>query len=709
MSRLLSRVIWLFLLAQTLAAVNNNWNSLYSYTDGKVYLHLKNNDLVSLNFSIAGVEKGDVKLTDGQKVSKLVGPPENSTLFLVGEELYAITPKGNTDGSTDNISNSCGNISLLKYSTNKWSPLSLDSSSLTSSTYYNYPTVLTSPTNNNTIYIYGGVCGDEVTSRLLSLDMESLLLSNISTTTKPQPFYGATNLVAPNPQTQLVIGGQSNHGWLNMYQLATWDFTSGWSFKQVSEDSADSAKVNSRKFPLALPIFTPLHNSSISTISNYLEVTDVLTIGGELLNTDSTPVFAKLSLKSNDWVWNTTLNDSAINYDEMLGAATIFNALVVVNSTSINKRDSGSYTLNLYDVDTLMPIRTMKDSTTETSSNSQSTGTSTLTKAILGTIIPLGAIVMGVAAGFFILNRRKRKQNEQQFDDLSAIDYQFGNFDRESTRANPFLGEPNEKKLRPPAPVNDSSSTLEVASIDSWVKKRHEFDMERSRTIVRNSYLASNDTLSTNTETSSMEYEKTKGPEQEPLNMPERSLAGPITPQKPGPTPLSSSIVNRSVSKIKKSFSFTAPSSPLYGDYGLIKKKKSVGTLNPVISTHEDEEIWDNIFDEQLAHDITENVDADQESDLDTSIDDNRDVQVLVSSKRRSVLRVVNPDDISKSEAQSSEDNSEDDHDISRSSLTYSDISHIYNTTADEVDITQQNVNSNIRQRIPSGGKLLDE
>ena len=62
-----------------LTLVNKSWKSLYSYKTGKIYLHLKNNELVSLNFSITN--KNITNYSNNQRISTLTAPPPNSTLF----------------------------------------------------------------------------------------------------------------------------------------------------------------------------------------------------------------------------------------------------------------------------------------------------------------------------------------------------------------------------------------------------------------------------------------------------------------------------------------------------------------------------------------------------------------------------------------------------------------------------------------------------
>lgn len=209
-----------------MTSINKSWKTLYSYDTGKIYLHLKNNELVSLDFSI--VNKDITNYSNNQQVKTLSTPPVNSTLFLLNDELYALTSKHVVDDDDKDLCGQ-GSVSIVKYieENNSWDDetiIDFNFDDISDSSFYQYQTILTNPTNNNTIFVYGGECNGEISNRLISIDFDTGNVNNISTSTKPQAFYGASNILAPIPQSQLIIGGELNQGWLNMYQLATWDF-----------------------------------------------------------------------------------------------------------------------------------------------------------------------------------------------------------------------------------------------------------------------------------------------------------------------------------------------------------------------------------------------------------------------------------------------------------------------------------------------------
>lgn len=572
------------------------WNAVYLLDRGKVYVHLDNDDLVSLNFSVLGFDDPtpylieDVDYNNDDTVETLASPPANSTIVLVDDSLYAFAPDGSDDGCGDGL------LSLLKYNDDEdaWADVELDTDDIDDASFYADATYLTSFLENNTIYLYGGRCSDgSITSRLLLLSLDTYKLANISTATVPQGFYGATNVNAPDPQTQLVIGGRSSEGWLSMYQLATWDFSSGWSFKEVTGQQS----LASRTGALALPIFSPVANNSVTTISNDFSVSQVLLLGGDGDNIGTKA--ARLDTSDNDWLWAEV--DPAFDVDDILGAATIFNTLVVFNKTTSDKskRDT-SYKLLLYDTTTFESVDNIKGNT-DTDTDTASSGTTVQTKALLGTLIPLAAIATVVAAGMFLF-KRKRKH-----DDLEQQDYHMGYYHQKSPSSWSHL-----------FPQNDLASTLDGASIDSWVKKRQQYEDKR-RSIKRHSYFSSNETLNQVEEVNDENPFDDASTPSPPPPPPKCKTSSPHPYQKLTQESKEESPVLRSVSKLKKSFSFTVtpPASPL--------RKKS--TMLPRPSLMEGE-----VSD-------TEDV-ASQAS----SVVDDMDVQVLVSLKRRSKLRVVNPD-----------------------------------------------------------------
>lgn len=667
-----------------MSRLNKNWNSLYSYNQGTVYLHLKNNDLLQLRFDLNGLFTDESNLQNNQQVTALTPPPNNSTLFILNDELYGLKK---SESSQDSDICGDGSFSIVKFDDDSWdNEIELDFNKVADSSFYQYSTVLTNSDTSDLLYIYGGLCGqtNESTNRLVSVNVSSGQVNNITTSTKPQPFYGASNILAPNVQSQLIIGGELNSGWLNMYQLATWDFSSGWSFRQVNK--VDDTTINSRTFPLTLPLFKPLTASD--NVSNNFRIDEVLMIGGDLGSEESTPKYAKLQMNSNDWTWNAT-EAEGFQLGEVLGAATLFSTLVIINSTRDLKDKrmvSQGYQVNLYDVDTFEPVSNVKENTKllETTSDSRpSNSSNNKEKIILGTVLPIFfvSLITGILVFFYIYKRKKSKSPEEN-SAYNEIDYKFDYVDPPAS-----FTAGNHHHLSPLyLHDNDSNSTLSgAASIDSWMKKRQDFDRSR----LRNSYLASNETLQTVDDEVSSRASEEHQRDEEMLEV--KNVRPSLDPNNP--------FVHKSVRNLRKSFSFsqTPPTSPIMKNEQVKLKSKRL--------TKTEHLMGNALIDDEGAEDdkLVKGVlipHHESNSEL-TSIDDKMDVQVLVSSKRRSILKIMNPDTA----------NGDDETGITHYELLLQIDNEGDATHNEEADRSQGDVehvndeHTNLRQRIPSGSK----
>lgn len=543
-------------------------NTIYDLVNGKIFIHLSNNDLLSINFSIDGKDQ------DFQQ-TVLDSPPEGTDLVLLNLTLYGFNKDNDQMG-------------MIKYDSqqHKWLKITLNFDDINDDKFYEDTNYLTSPISQE-LYLYGGKNGD-ITNRLISLDLSNYKFSNISTSTKPQPFFGASNVLI-NPTTQVLIGGQSQQGWLNMYQLATWDFTSGWSFNAVNKDN--STIVNSRINPTLLPIFSPLNNGSLSTILSDYKVNEILMIGGE--NEDggmATPEISMLSMDSNNWYYEQT---SDFNTSDYLGFATIFDNFLAISS-STNKRSE--YEINMFDlqfkkIDKLNVPKTAL----ELDQQHKKEKNSLQLKAILGSIIPICSILVIVSGVYFFMKYQKKKKLEKELSDLN---YHYENY---------FNMKSSDHHEKLSLLYNDSTSTLDANSIDSWVRKRQEYDDHK---VKENPFMQSQETLN----------EEIKTPE--PLKT--------ITK------------LNRSMIKLKKSISFNNMSPTKYSHNLLPDHEAEIENSFSIRKPDQQEFDIGSLVEEYNDLDYEEDEVFDDEIESDT--EDNIDVQVLVSSKRRAPLKVVNPD-----------------------------------------------------------------
>lgn len=627
--------MWNILISTVLysSLVCAHWATHYSFQEGLIYLQLKNDDLVALNFSISGFQglSGDslelVNIKQNQRIHLLTSPPQNSSMFVYGDDLYAFT--GAVDESLSQY-DKCGNgiFQLLKYesASDSWTHAgdNMTFSEVDDVSFYQDSTYFTSTTSSE-IYIYGGQCTEtgEIVNRLLAFDMNTMLFANISTVTQPQGFYGATSIWAPNPLQLFVIGGKATGGWLNMDQLATWNFQSGWLFQSVTPNG--SAAVSSRINALVLPVFGELANNSVLTFNRNYNPSNLLVLGGQSSGGSEAP-WAKLLYQDNGWSWQDM--DQLLDTSDILGAAVIFNTLVVVNCSSslntLNLRLGNSYQLNLYDVNNNFTlVEDLKSNTIgkhETGAGVKSSLTKT-TKVLVGTLVPVAALALIFGIGMFLWKRKTTSKDPTNL--LEPLDYQLGHYRTRLDQPYSLLGS---RPLDLYQNTNDSSSTLEVASIDSWVRKRQEYEATRHRPLVRHSYLASNDTLNTYPETVN---------DEPVLEIPEPSA------------------VIESSSLKDESWDLLMVQSPLISLLPPDSSPKSampvrLGQLKTFLYTQTPPQLpmvrrksrldpgFINLGD---GVDFSARTESDEESP-----DENMDVQVLVSSKRKSVLRVMNPD-----------------------------------------------------------------
>lgn len=569
-----------------------NTNTLYSITKNKIYVSLTNGELISLDYSISG----DIAVSE-DSLEVLKAPSSNTSLFLVNDTLYGMN--GDNDGK----------MTLVQYNAeaDDWQTIKLKCDGINDDWYYSDSSYLTS-LDSNEVYVYGGIKDDDITNRLISVDLTTNKVSNITTSAKPQPFYGSSNLLAPFSSSQLLIGGESVGGWLNMYRLATWNFESGWSFQTVSQ--LNNTDISPRINLLILPIFNKLANNSLEEINNDYEVNKILIIGGETGDSVVSPSAVYLDTSGNDWVYEKTNN--VLDIQDYLGFVTVFDNVITITEDSV-KRDG--YSLKYFDLD-FNSLKTFQVPKSET--KTEDTTESIQKKAILGTVIPVCALLAIITGGYFIMKKRKQQKLEKE---LNELNYHFEN-NYKVDNSGEYIGyQPN---------LFDSNSTLDVNSIDSFVKKRQEFKSKfmTSQETLNNEYPAIDKHISTDDE---------------------------VIPS-PKPTKTFSKL-NKHVIKLRNSMSFSNLPSP--EKRTLLDDEASIENFTPTSSPRKLQihktpliigigiglEDFKSLDPNKLDEKPIEMYD-DDEYDSENSLD-NFDVQVLVSSKRRTTLKVVNPDALS--------------------------------------------------------------
>lgn len=567
-------------------------------------MRLKNDNLVALNVFLYGSNLELQTLNQNTQLETLPSPPKNSSLFIYSSNLYAFQANTLSPSRSQLCSDGSFQLYMLNSTSKSWTlfaPVSF--SGVLDTSFYRDALYLVAP-GSSSVYIYGGLCSSgAITDRLLSFNMETKTFYNVSTSTRPKAFYGAVSLWIPSTQSLVIIGGKSPMGWLNMHQLATWNFQSGWLFQEASHSGQNS--VDSRTSPLVLPIFSPSAATSAQEFLNYYSPTSALVIGGQG-HTTLQNEWAEVSFGSPKWSW--TRFQPSIDELKLMGGFVVFHTFVAVYSST--KRD-GSYTLSLYDLsDNFRPISDLKSSQALQESSQPSNSNKTV-KILMGVLVPL-AILAIIAAVVMYLWRQKVSTNEQQ-SIIEAIDYQFGHFRNALDR--PYSLSENLPLDLYAINDNDTASTLETNSINLWVRKRQAYDAKRNSGELRQSFLASNETLNSSgyttlneqisdklhSDNASNETLNLKTPASLPVHFLEAAIKRRLEDASAAPR----------LAQLKTvSFAIRTPGLP-------ISRNKYVLDLGL--------KSCDN-------HAECESVETDM------------DVQVLVSSKRKSTLRVMNPD-----------------------------------------------------------------
>lgn len=589
------------------------WSTLYSTDGSSIYIYLQDGTLLNYNSSdtsVSSLSKTDIL----SGLTLLASPSTNASLALDSKlGLWSVSPSGN-----------CGTSPIVvdKYDSDKndWAQIATSSKDWAS---FNSSVWLANDGSDDIIYIYGGICGSQISDNLYAFNTSNHEFFEPSVGTSPAALYD-TSVVQLSNTSSLLIGGKSTDGWIGMNQLALWE-TDSWTFKSVSNYSGIDSRTNS----LVLPIDT----------------STVLVLGGDVSGRLSNPQVAAISIsKDSSFSWTAPSESLGIVSDvsTIAGAFSLFGSLITIGSFTNDKASN----LQLYDSQSLKSVSSVAvasstklsssaptssgtptsavassasaTSSATSSSSSSSTSSTPISKggiAAISTIVPL-SIFGGVAAvAVFFVRRKKRQQIIPYRKGLSPAS-SFQGFGQ-------YFVDPN------PNPWY-STADGDNNSISSWNQKRAQYEQQHNSRL-------------------SMESIDVPLPVHAPGTEVEPEMEQrPFSPQSPGssfyPDPVAS------------------PTSPRTFSY----YQNGSGAL-------------DN---------LKENYDE-------------RDVQVLVSSRRRTRLIIANPD-IDSMEADQPPSN------LSRSSSNYSSTrdSAVHRRSRSDISSAGVSTPSNGRTRIASGSLL---
>lgn len=587
---------WLFYIA----TVSLLQQTFYDYSHNELYVRLVNNDLFSIKFDQQFGNSTDV-------ATKLQSPRSHSTLTLAGDnKLYAF------------YRDSDGSIGVDLFNGTSWSAMDITNSF----DFYNASSYLSTYDNVDKIYIYGGVSStntSDVTDRLIELNLVSGEFSDdIALTVSPTSFYGASNILI-NFNTQLLVGGKAANGWVGLKQLAIWQYES-WSFKSIS----NSDNINSRQNSQVLPIFNRQDSHDIvqqqqnGNGTSTVNIDGIMVIGGELIDDLSKPHVLKLNVTGGDWSWTSLDDQLNLDMDSLMGSCVIYQTLVTFEA------DGDGYNINLYNVTNSVGRIDTVDYTVVAAPVHHNNSNNKNVVIVVSVVVPIMVILL-ILSGWFFFNKYKNSRDpSNNYESFDIMDF----YNNHSKKNSLTFGHDEVK-------VNNYEDNDNL-SISSWRRKREEFEKSA--------------------------HQKKK-PIRELPPLPVMEMSQEVPERQP-------SYIKRSLSNFSKNFSLKLkqPStiSRISEESSGYDNDKSRSTLQLIdeeykhkfndsksilsASTYYDDKVDffgknSPLLDNNRFSDVTmlnneSKVILDDEWDGDVDMD----VQVLVSSKRRSKLRVMNPD-----------------------------------------------------------------
>lgn len=606
------------------------WDTAYSPLYSDAYLKLTNNEILRIS--------NNQTYDYGASISNIISPPTdgNYSITIANGDLYAFY---------EGVSKTNYSISISVYNstTLKWSSINYNTtlSKNTNHRYFEDSTIMTSPDGNyESIYIYGGRYNNTISNRILQYSPHTKTLNSIITSISPTGFYGSANAIIDSKGTSnLLIGGKASSGWVSMFQLALWEYKS-WTFKTVS---TANFSVNSRIYPLVLPVFK----------GDESDATNVLVLGGQLGNKMSSPYVLNLNL-TDDWKWQDLTKKTNIDVSSILGAVVLNSTLFTVNKDS--KKRSTDYVLNLFDTDSMQKVDTFDSAFKGTSSVSEG---STKDESSSASSVSSASVASSVSSDSSASSVYEASSSSASSASASSSSSSTSNI----TTANSsnvkvivpavvvpvlsiaiisllvfflykryFGGDSEEeesiKQENSEPDLFKELNRLDNQSISSWNEKRDEYERRRYSQ-QRSPQRSPARTNTTNTPTTN-----TTSPTR-------KSVEFTFDNSRFGKTIKKFSSLNR-VPVISNPTSFSkSHSSPFANPEDYEDKQElspmSFGNRSRVSLMTSNSESNSSVSDD-LHHSIDE-----EDEQIDKFLG-NRDVQVLVSSKRRSKLRITNPD-----------------------------------------------------------------
>ncbi|KAG0686666.1 hypothetical protein C6P40_003613, partial [Pichia californica] len=326
---------------------------------------------------------------------------------------------------------------------------------------------------------------------MIRLDTNSWTTSLAISQVQPSPFYKSSSLQI-NSNTQALFGGiTSQNKMVSMMEIPVWQYNS-WA-ERPAITTLSTETIEERTGSLMLPVFSQFNDfTSNQTLTNF-EVSSVFMMGGKTSeNNDAFPQFASLNVSTNIWQWqdlsNTVSlannnNSKLLSLDSIIAAGMIYDTLITIKNSSsksnFSKRSTDlDYIIHLYNSTSLESVSSIdyKYSSSSSTVLIVSHSSKSLTIA-LSVIIPILVIIILACLLAWLYKRYKKKKEDERHEKEVKEIVDFYEHQHKQLSELTFSSYDSDYKS------NGSDYNFENSddqSLNSWRKKRHDFEQQKN-------------------------------------------------------------------------------------------------------------------------------------------------------------------------------------------------------------------------------------
>ncbi|KAK9447131.1 uncharacterized protein V1518DRAFT_117400 [Limtongia smithiae] len=416
------------------------WTTSFNISDA-YYLQTSDNYFyrTALSSSVALANSSLYTNINSGALEELKAPPANSSVALGG------------DGNIYAFHGYCGSdLKVARYDTDvdSWSTLNVSSSY--TPLYHVGSVIFTDETAGSLIYVFGGACHFSNSSSstfyndLTAFDYSTSQFTDPANTNPPIALCNSTS-VSTNGSS-ILIGGVAAAGWVGMTQIAVWEDDS-WTYKTAGVDS--DTTIDSRTGAIA--------------VVNDLGTAAVIS-GGSVDGRAADPALLKLTIgEGSEWTWAEPSMSG--DYPDLIGAVmlpgnillgltnTTSRQLVLLNTTTWTYTET--YTQQT--LTTALQLALAAKRASNEAHDSDSVAHSSLSKgsiAAISTTSVVAGILLLIVLRFFYIRAREKRRRRRPIGSLSP-----------DSSEGVFLPERFDEQ-----PISDGLD--DTASVTTWEEKR---------------------------------------------------------------------------------------------------------------------------------------------------------------------------------------------------------------------------------------------